>query len=182
MYTRFTYYMSSPARCHVYRVLRQGVGNVIIYRARGEKRRKAGALPFLPLAPEIAPEGKSSCIMQSDIYRGACRRDGTKRAHCPRDAHIFAMVHRSFRPCSRFASCEKRRSPSCRVNRNDSEGRGDSLILMENRSRLCARDPHMSRRRWDVISRARDPTRGKYVRERRGAIVVLMERIACSTV
>lgn len=42
MYTRFTYYMSSPARCHVYRVLRQGVGNVTIYRARGEKRRKAG--------------------------------------------------------------------------------------------------------------------------------------------
>lgn len=80
-------------RCHVYRVLRQSAGNVAIYGTRGKDERRRRP-PFLPLAPKIAPEGKSSCIMQSDIYRGACHRDGTKTR-----ALYSVKVYRSCRWC-----------------------------------------------------------------------------------
>lgn len=86
--------------------------------------------------------------MQSDIYRGACRRDGVKRAHCTRGA----LSSRKFIDLSLSSVFALRVSP---VNRDDPEGRGRgsaAVVLMENRSRLCG-SCVLSRR--DVIPLAR---------------------------
>lgn len=80
MYTRFIYYMSSPAVSCLQSALCYGAGNftiyVYIYTERAEKRRKAVWRAFYPSRPRNrAGRKESSCIMQSDIYRGACQRE-----------------------------------------------------------------------------------------------------------
>lgn len=126
-------------------------------------------------------------------YIAARARETERNVRIVLATRIFAMVHRSSSVRVRV-SCPAREDGSVlageprRFGRKRRRNGGDGLILMENRHRfcVCVRDPRTcSRRRRDVISRARAraiPTRSKYVRERRGAIVVLMERIACSTV
>lgn len=82
--------------------------------------------------------------MQSDIYRGACQRDGTKRAYCTRRVH---SREGSYISPSVFTFARKNGTFSP-LNRDDlgrRERRNGDLVLMENRFQLWG--ARVSRRR-----------------------------------
>lgn len=149
IYARFTYYMSYPPvsclqsataprsrkRYDIWSFVGRGVRKDE-RRRRWRREREALLLP----AFEIAPEGKSFCIMQSDIYRGACQRiERRGRALCLRRARL-AKAHETFSPVNRDdREGGRRRSTkwNSRRRRRRRKQKERLLVLMENRSR-CA--------------------------------------------
>jgi len=83
--------------------------------ARGEKRRKAGTT--LCRSSRSLPKSRRkerALALCKVTYIAARARETEGNARIVLATRIFAMVHRSCRPCSRFVSRERRRERSCR--------------------------------------------------------------------
>lgn len=128
--------------------------------ARAERKEKAGSLPK-------SRRKERALALCKVTYIAARARETERNARIVLAARIFAMVHRSCPSVSRparkdgsaLAGEPRRFERKRRKRRWEGTEEGGVLILLENISRLCvcvcAGSAHVSRRRRDVISRAR---------------------------